>query len=79
MHLCSLDPADSEFPVLDGGCCPLSCLLLLEVLQRAREAERGAVEQPSPELEWEEELAVECEWPDPCRQVVPADRQDVLQ
>lgn len=81
LYLLALDAADAELARVAIGrlrCGALGCLLQLQVLQGARQAECGAVEVARAQRKGQHELVVEHQRRTPCRQVRPAYRQHVL-
>lgn len=81
MHLLALDAADAELAAVAVGRLgrgALRGLLLLQVLQRARKAEGGAVEVARAQREGQHEFVVKHQRRAPCRQVGTAYRQHIL-
>ena len=80
-HLLALDAADAKFAAIAVGQLgrgALGGLLLLQVLQCARQSEGGAVEVARAQCKWQHELVVEDQRSAPCRQIRTADCQHIL-
>lgn len=77
-HLGALDAADAQLSILGAAGGALGGLLLLQVLQGASQAQRGAVEVAAAQLKGEQELAVHHQLAHPRRQIPAADCQHIL-